>query len=92
MRHAVQLALLLAVAATAALAAPTAIRLPDGKPFDIGWASAGITARRRVLWVSPATGSDANSGATQAQAVQTFTRAWDMVRLQPGASKQGAGL
>lgn len=77
-----QLALLLVATAAATLAAPTAVRLPDGKPYEIGWASAGITARRRVIWVNPATGNDASSGATQAQAVKTFARAWDLVRLQ----------
>lgn len=79
-----RLALLLGLAALAATLAAgpaaartTAVALPDGKPYDINWAS--IIPRRRVIWVNPASGNDAASGAAPAQALRTLVAAWEQV-------------
>ena len=74
------LAALLACATAGCLAAtPTAVQLPAGRRYDMGWAAMGMAARQRIIWVDPTNGNDTYSGATKAKAVRTFTRAWNMV-------------
>ncbi|PRW44629.1 Right handed beta helix region [Chlorella sorokiniana] len=75
---------LLACAAAGCLAAtPSAVRLPTGRPYAMGWASMGIGTRRRIIWVDPTNGRDSYSGATSGRAVKTFIKAWGMVPDAP---------
>lgn len=85
------LAVLVCAAAGCLAATPTAVRLPTGRPFVIGWAAMNMAARQRVIWVDPALGNDTNSGATQDKAVKTFTRAWNMVRARAHVHSYLAG-
>lgn len=85
--------------ATACSSGP-APSLPDGQPYDTG-----SPPRLLHLWVDPVAGSDSNSGASQAEALRTFTAAWGRIppnrRLKRGrhihilpgefAEGQGAG-
>ncbi len=79
MRFAALAVLLVCTAAGCLAATPTAVRLPTGRPYVMGWSAMGIETRRRVIWVNPTGGKDSNWGATKETAVKTFTRAWNMV-------------
>lgn len=60
--------------------------LPNGKPFALGAYAVSD------IWVNPATGNDANSGATRAAAKRTLTAAWSMIPTSTQLTSRGFRL